>query len=417
MSRSPEQDTELAAREEWLASQARQELGQLSDAQRSVGWRQLNRRLDSRAKPTNLTPRAAVVVAALVAMVAFAVGRFVPSLGERPLTYQVDGVVHADGAGITTGARPRQLRFSDGTDVTIQANSEARVRSVTQAGAHVVVERGAIRVQVTHGPDARWFFDAGPFVIRVTGTQFVVNWQRGRSELRVLLEHGSVEVTGPLSDAPIRLRAGQELVARVDERQFVIRDVSAQSSPQPTQVEAEPQPAPKAEPVPSVARSPSPPDVPSAPVWTARVAAGAFKAVVEDAERLGIDSVLGTASSADLAALADAARFSRRGSLAARALTAQRKRFPSSSRAKDAAFLLGRLREAASDHAGALLWYDRYLVEAPSGTYSSEVLGRKMLVVQRLFGDAKARAIASDYLRRFPAGTYAKTARRLVGAH
>jgi hypothetical protein len=67
------------------------------------------------------------------------------------------------------------------------------------------------------------------------------------------------------------------------------------------------------------------------------------------------------------------------------------------------------------DPEGALVWYDRYLAEARGGTYASEALGRKMLVVQRLQGVAAARAIAMQYLERFPGGPHASSAKAIAG--
>jgi len=124
--------------------------------------------------------------------------------------------------------------------------------------------------------------------------------------------------------------------------------------------------------------------------------------------------VLEGSSSDDLAALADAARYRRQDDLARRALDAQRRRFQGSSRAADAAFFLGRLDE--KEGAGlvhALSWYDRYLNEAPSGSYVAEALGRKMVAVRDLYGVAQARTVADEYVRRFPHGSYAGAARAL----
>jgi TolA-binding protein len=155
---------------------------------------------------------------------------------------------------------------------------------------------------------------------------------------------------------------------------------------------------------------------PAARNWSAELAAGHFAVILQQAEQRGLETSLGEASSEDLAALADAARYSRREDVARRALGAQRKRFPGSPRANDAAFLLGRLEEAAQHAELALGWYERCLGESPHGTYTSEALGRKMTVVQRLHGAAKARPIAEEYLQRFGNGTYAAAARALVRA-
>jgi hypothetical protein len=151
--------------------------------------------------------------------------------------------------------------------------------------------------------------------------------------------------------------------------------------------------------------------------WSAALAAGDLDLILDEAVKKGLHRALAEASSDDLAALADAARYRRRNSIAYRALIAERERFPQSPRGRDSAFLLGRLEEGKSDGAArALQWYDLYLKEAPSGAYSSEALGRKMAATERLLGMSEARPVAAEYLRRFPNGTYAGAARALRDA-
>jgi hypothetical protein len=66
--------------------------------------------------------------------------------------------------------------------------------------------------------------------------------------------------------------------------------------------------------------------------------------------------------------------------------------------------------------ARAVAWYDEYLSLAPTGTYAAEALGRKMTLTSKLEGRLKARPIAAEYLRRFPNGSYAGSARALSRA-
>jgi hypothetical protein len=216
------------------------------------------------------------------------------------------------------------------------------------------------------------------------------------------------------------LRAGQTFSVSLNERGTAQPDAPASAAaPAPSTSRAAP---------PSLAPpagSPAPPQRSTGRAtptvnWAAELADGRAAAVVADAERRGLAKVLDSSSSEDLAALADASRFERNDRLARRALLAQRRRFPRSARAGEASFLLGRLDDPAgagadsasqlTSEAGArraLEWYDRYLQESPQGAFVSEALGRKMMVLD---------AIAADYLRRFPAGTYAHAARALVRA-
>ena len=116
--------------------------------------------------------------------------------------------------------------------------------------------------------------------------------------------------------------------------------------------------------------------------WTKRVAAGEHLAVLQEAEARGLDTCMKQSSLGELAALADAGRYAKRSDVARRALLAERTRFPSSSEAHTAAFLLGRLSEDSSALPDAAVeWYDSYLRESPNGPLASEALGRKMMAL------------------------------------
>jgi TolA-binding protein len=146
--------------------------------------------------------------------------------------------------------------------------------------------------------------------------------------------------------------------------------------------------------------------------WSKRVAAGEFDAVLAEAQEIGLDGALARSSLVDLVALADAARYRGKPTVARRALLAQRERFPASTAARTAAFLLGRLAEGEPET--AIRWYDRYLGEVPNGEFASEALGRKLVAVQSVSGPDAARPVAKEYLRRFPGGAYAAKARELT---
>src|SRR5262249_34553322 len=120
-------------------------------------------------------------------------------------------------------------------------------------------------------------------------------------------------------------------------------------------------------------------------------------------------------SLADRAALADAARYAGRTDIARRALLAQRARFAGTAEARDAAFLLGRIADDALGRPSeAIGLYDAYLAEAPHGPFAAEALGRKMMATKRTRGAEAARAVAAEYLPRFPKGAHAKTAQELA---
>jgi hypothetical protein len=151
--------------------------------------------------------------------------------------------------------------------------------------------------------------------------------------------------------------------------------------------------------------------------WPQALARGEFQRILDESERRGIDDVLSRATSADLAALADAARYGRRNDLARQTLLAQRRRFPQTSAGRDAAFFLGTLDESRAGRdaeANALGWYGRYLAENPMGSYGGQALGRSLVLFDSLHDRAAAREAADAYLAKFPAGPYVAKAQRIV---
>jgi hypothetical protein len=143
------------------------------------------------------------------------------------------------------------------------------------------------------------------------------------------------------------------------------------------------------------------------------VARGDFAAVITEAEARGVDAVIDAGSLADVAALADAARYAGKDDLARRAMLAERSRFAGSSEARSAAFLLGRMVETTHP-AAAVGWYDTYLTESPDGSLAAEALGRKMVAVKASSSAAASRPIAVEYLRRYPRGAFAPAAKEIL---
>jgi hypothetical protein len=361
---------------------------------------------------------------------------------SRALTYSVQGGTVAEGGFIRTSeGAVATVTFSDGSQVSLGASSRGRVAATHRDGARMTIEDGPAEVAVVHRSGTDWLVDAGPFLIMVTGTEFSVNWSAASEILQVRLHRGAITVRGPLAPAGVALEAGQRLVVhlkkgevRIDRSEAGDNPPSAGEAEAQAQAEAEstpaadapdqvgrttPEPLPTRRPAAAAAAAPAAAAASgsgsSGASWSRLVASGDFQAVVQEAERRGIEHALETGSREDLAALADAARYLRRVGLAERVLAAQRHRFPGSRHAREAAFFLGRLAEDSSTElAVAVDWYDRYLVEAPAGSYASEALGRKMIATEKLRGAGSARAIAQQYLSRFPRGTYAGSARKLL---
>jgi TolA-binding protein len=366
-----------------------------------------------------VTIGAAVTLTLVVA--GLGASRFKQGAPGADLSYRVDGQEPPAGGYVLVSERAESLlAFSDGSKVTIAARSRGRVMDVNGRGARFALEDGKVSVDIVHRPRAQWTFEAGPFLVSVHGTSFTVAWNPADAVFELRLQSGAVSVASPLAGSEIALRAGQTLrVSLRDLTSTVATTVNGDGEPAPSPPAGTPTvvPSPAFEAPPTTPAGPSESTRWSHRAWTTALAENKAADVVADADRRGLAAALERADSEDLWALANAARYTGRFPLARQALTAQRRRFPSSGRARDAAFLLGRLHDADSEGPGnALGWYDRYLAEAPDGAHVSDALGRKITLLQRSNRPAEALAVANDYLHRFPRGTYANAAHALVRA-
>jgi len=360
--------------------------------------------------------------------------------GEAVITYRVNSgpsVAQGDLFAPADGAPPTDVTFSDGTRMRMEPRSRGRVVDLDRRGGRVALYDGRASVEVRHRADTRWLFQAGPFEVRVHGTAFTIGWDAAHARFDLRMESGVVSVAGPISGGEMVLGAGESLsIGLGDAERGAAGGKSPAASPGAAQASTPPSVGPPVAPAADSSVGPLAVTAPSrsgsrrrevatgigrthAPTrnWRTDLADGQAGLVVADARRRGLGQVLETADSEDLAALADAARYVGSEDLARRAFLSQRRRFAGSMRAAEASFLLGRLEEessGASPH--ALAWYDRYLEEAPAGAYVSEAMGRKMTVLERAHRHDEAIAIAADYLRRFPAGSYAHAAKLLVGS-
>jgi len=336
---------------------------------------------------------------------------------DAPLTYRVGGgpsLQRAELLETSSRGGTTDVTFSDGTLIRMGPHMRGRVADVDRRGARITLYQGEAHVEVRHRQNARWLFQAGPFEVRVHGTAFSMAWDAASGHFDLHMESGIVSVTGPSSGDEIVLRAGETLSVGLDGK----GDAGDRAKAPPTDLPGQAPPTQHDRRRTDGRRLAMVAVEPASPAlnWRAALAGGHAEMIVADARRRGLRRVLDTVDSEDLAALADAARFLGSDGLARSALLAQRRRFPGSTRAAEAAFLLGRLEdESAGGGARALPWYDRYLAEASGGPYVSEALGRKVMDLERTGRGREAVAIASEYLRRFPAGSYAHAARALLG--
>lgn len=350
-----------------------------------------------------------------------------------PLEYQVEGGTVIEGGYLRdAGGKGLTITFTGGTEIRLAPGTRGRLHSVDGTGARIGIEHGSASFDVTPHPGRSWLVDVGPFLVTVKGTQFTVSWDVKSERFELRLDRGRVSVTGPMSSGEIPLEAGHRLVVDLPRGETVISEL-VKTAGSPTEdprgpasaaglEPSPPQPAGRAAAAPHRKAVRADIGVPLSRSagkerprdWTRALASGHLDEILDEVDRAGTKATVETASFDDLFALADAARYRRRTSLAREALLSARRRFPSSARTADTDYLLGRVEEE-TEHgpSAALHFYDQYLAHAPRGTYAAEALGRRMILTKKLNGPEAAAPIAEEYLRRFPNGSYAGSARAL----
>lgn len=316
------------------------------------------------------------------------------------------------------------LAFDDGSRVVLSSGASARTEMIGPASASVELERGRVNVHVLHTKNTHWTVRAGGYVIAVTGTRFRVDWRPEDGAFSVMVEEGSVRVSGGLLAEAVDIGTGQSLAlehgqalgapAALPGSTALNPQTSASLAPQVVDRAPETAPAVAEIEPPSPSHRVSPRHVP-APSWRDQAEAGRYREALAEAERRGFDGICREAVGSDLLTLAEAARYAGRSDRAEQALKAIRARFVRGEDAATAAYLLGRIAaEGRRDHAEAARWFRTYLAERPSGRLNREAEGR--LLESLAFMDRNtARDAARAYLEHYPSGPHAAFARNLLG--
>jgi TolA-binding protein len=387
----------------------------------ALGMPRLPARASRRFKLVLWAPLTAAVLAAAVLLM------FGWRARERPLTYTVVGGHQlATDYLLAPSTTSVNVHFSDGTRVVASPGTRLRVDALASRGARVLVEDGSASANVKHRDGSSWTFVAGPFDVHITGTAFTLAWDARKQEVDLTLREGAVEVESPLGSTHVVVKAGQRfhasLVAGTMQLENADSERSGASASEPTLATTPPTAAAAPTHNQTKSRKQSTrgrayPDAGSAELaesWTELVRRGAFDEVIDAANAAGVSQSLSSRSAMDVRALADAARYTHRNTLAARSLVRLRERFPGTQQSVAAAFLLGRTQESNGQVREATRAYTAYLSEAPDGEFAAEALAGKMRTVATLESPTAARPIALEYLRHYPNGVHVQTARHLV---
>jgi hypothetical protein len=321
-----------------------------------------------------------------------------PSEAAGELAYWADGVALPIGAELRAEpTTPMPLRFADGSTMELRGGTQARVRRAVRGQVEVALEDGALSAHVHHAEATHWTFVAGQYAITVTGTVLTVNWSRVDRALAVTVDEGSVVVVGPGLGDGRRVNAGAHLAAS-----------ESAPSDEPAAESAPPPPSRKVPVVKSKATS-------RGESWQDLAAQGSYAEALDAARAGGLAGILAHGTAADLALLADTARYTRAAPEARTALRGLAKRFPRSDQAQLVPFLLARLAaEIDGKPEEAARLFALYVSHQPHGDLVEEARGRLIEEWQRAGDRARAQAAARDYLEHHPNGPHARLAQSVL---
>lgn len=368
---------------------------------------------------TRLWAAVAVVSAAAAGVLVYHLARprapLGAALGAHPLA--VGEWVSAD-----QGSAP-QIRFSDGSEVTLSPGSRARLATLDAVGAQLVLESGAANVHVVPNHGARYRLSLGPFAVDVTGTRFDVGFRPSDEQFTLSLHEGKVTVSGCVLGEGRTLLAGESLSASCRAGHFEISAIGSEP-PAPELSAAAPEPS---APMADVAPEPSERDArlgrptqskeasPLGASWQSLARQGRFADAFSLIELDGFDTVVSRAAASDLALLADTARLAGKPADALTAYLALRARAAGTAAAKQAAFSIARVHfDQRAAYAEAARWFRTYLAEQPGGPLAREAEGRLMESLSRAGDRSGARQVAERYVAKYPRGPHERFAQQLL---
>jgi transmembrane sensor len=283
----------------------------------------------------------------------------------------------------TPGTPPAQVAFADGS--SIEALPGARIEGLAATGNQfvVLVRRGRARFSVTPGGPRHWLIETKSARVEVVGT--VLSVENGDDFVEVRVDEGVVLVRSPLlSDGVQRIQAGQSLRLQT-------------SAVPPREAAQRPEQAPRA------------------PASSATAAASSAAAPAKAAEPRERRRRRPGTSAAELWSGADQARQSGEAARAAVLLERLLYEHPGDSQAALGAYTLGvlQLEQLARPRAAARSFAQALDLGLATALQESCYV-RRAEALRQADDVSELRRVASEYLRRFPAGAHRDAMQRLV---
>ncbi|MBI2392409.1 MAG: FecR domain-containing protein [Deltaproteobacteria bacterium] len=356
----------------------------IDDARLARQWSRIDDRLQTRSRTLRLLPRVAAILAFAFIVLVVSMPRPV-----QPPPSAVDGAVLETAAG-----QEQTLTLPEGSRIALEGATRVRLARVARDDVRLELERGAVRLAVTHVEGRRFVVAAREIAVRVVGTRFRValdGESTSGGTVAVVVEEGRVEVARGVTTAAT-ISAGEMWSAPL----------------------AAPAIAPIAEP--SVAPSTSTSTAPKRPAIAKRRLGATFHERFRDGDYAGafalvesedFPTLVKSLDPHDLLALSVASRLSGHPRRAALSLDRLRKAFRSDPRAGIAALDLGRLRlDELNDAQGALDALDDAMSLPLSDALKEDAEARRVQALERLGDIAACVAARDEYLLHHPEGVH-----------
>lgn len=393
---------------ERLAREVRAELGEPSP--HWLRWQQRAMTSALRVRPTKPAVGRWAFTGALVAVLVVAVIWALAPVRRSATAAPVK-------LALTASTDGRRVPLADGSSLSLSANTQARL-TATERSTSCLVEVGKVQFDVVPQQGREFVVRAGSFEVTVVGTRFSVSRDRA-GVVEVLVSHGVVRVQVPGRSSPTELRAGDQL--RGDGTEVSLRHdappvatTKGQEAPPNASAQSAQSSAPAIDAQPPL-EAPSKAATAPRDAWLRLYRERSYKAALEAAREVGVDSLLESLAAQPLAELGEAARLGGDGDLALRAFDALDRRFPGSRQAQDALFLSGRLLASRGQLSVARRQFEAYLARNDRGIYSVEALGR-LVEIYATSKDPRVASTARAYLERAPQGPYRRLCLSVLAA-
>jgi ferric-dicitrate binding protein FerR (iron transport regulator) len=128
---------------------------------------------------------------------------------DSRLTYELRGAAAEHGM-IEARRGEATVALSDGSSILAENSTKFGVSVVGRNSALTQLAAGKLHVRVVHNEDTSYRFVAGPYEVRVVGTEFDLAWEPTGAGLSLSMSKGAVRLLEPGGKVRI-LKAGQSL--------------------------------------------------------------------------------------------------------------------------------------------------------------------------------------------------------------